>query len=231
VNHDEIPDSFETRARMMRRTVRVLTSGIALLAAAMATAVYSGHAAQVTSVWGQTVISAVVVALFVYAFVMIGKYHHLRATEADSPRLAHRRMDSKGRDWRFMILLNVVVMFFVTLGLAGWFQALRPAPQVLLLFEAFFAGFMLLLAFILSAGPGWQSTELVHDEFDSALRARMMRLGYILVLLLLGAVYAVALWQPDLTPAIVIWALYVGFAVPALYYLIGDWRASRGDEG
>ncbi|MEI9885991.1 MAG: hypothetical protein WDN08_05710 [Rhizomicrobium sp.] len=35
------------------------------------------------------------------------------------------------------------------------------------------------------------------------------------------------LWRPDFALASLAWALYAGFAVPALYYVIADWRASR----
>jgi hypothetical protein len=77
--------------------------------------------------------------------------------------------------------------------------------------------------------PG--ARNLPDDEFDSALRARTIRFGYMLVLLLLGAVFQVALWRPDWTLTALAWALYAGFALPAFYYVIADWRASRGDEG
>lgn len=230
-NDDKILDRIKTRDRMTWRMVGVLTSGITLVFAAMATAIFSGHAALVTSTWGQIVIAAVVGALFVYAFVTVVKYS-IQSTEAGSPRLVHRRTDIHQRRWRQSILLNVIMMFFAVMVLPAAFQVLRVAPQVLLLLGAFIAGFTLLLALIVSAGPGWPGAhERLNDEFDSVLRARMMRFGYILALLLLCAVLQVALWQPDLTLTALVWALYAGFAIPALYYLITDWRASRGGEG
>jgi hypothetical protein len=33
--------------------------------------------------------------------------------------------------------------------------------------------------------------------------------------------------RPDLALAALAWALYAGFALPTLYYVIADWRASR----
>jgi hypothetical protein len=49
-------------------------------------------------------------------------------------------------------------------------------------------------------------------------------------MMLLGGVLLIELWRPDLTLRAVSWALYAGFALPALYYVIADWRASSGDE-
>jgi hypothetical protein len=121
------------------------------------------------------------------------------------------------------------------MGFMRVLPVLRAAHLLQTLAGPFITGMMLLLAFILSAGPRWSgqpgSTALPDDEFDRALRTRMMRFGYIVVMLVLSAVFLVALWQPALTLTVLIWALYAGFAVPALYYVIADWRASRANEG
>jgi hypothetical protein len=231
-------DKILDRDRTLWRMVWVMLGGIALVVAATAAAIFSGHAALVTSMWGQIVTAAFVGPLFVYAFVTIIKCS-IGPTEAGSPRLVHRQMDSQHRVWRGSMLLNVFVIFFVAMGLPRVLPFLRATHQPTLLAGAVLAGsmlmyafIMLLLTFILSAGPGLRmgARERFNDEFDSALRTRMMRFGYILVMLLLGAVFVVALRRPDWTLTALAWALYAGFAIPALYYLIADWRASRGGE-
>lgn len=233
-NADEIPDPVKVRDRMMRRVAWILPGGIALIAVAMAAAVFAGHAALVTRLWGQIIIGAVAGAVLLYAIVMIAKYSVL-PTEPDSPRLLHRRVDSSQRAWRRSMLFSVVMMFVALMSFQYAFPRLRAAHPLQTLAGTFLTGMMLLLAFLLSVGSGWSgppgSPRLPDDEFDRDLRARMMRLGYIVVMLVLGAVFLVALWQPALTLTALIWALYAGFAVPALYYLVADWRASRATEG
>ena len=233
-NEDGIPNHVKTRERMMRRVAWILPGGIAVIGAAMAAAAFSGHAALVSSMRGQIVIGAVAGALFVYALVMIAKCN-IAPTELDSPRLVHRRMDSNQRAWRRSILFTVVMMFVALMSFQRAFPVLRAAHLLQTLAGPFVTGMMLLLVFILSVGPGWSgppgSTGLPDDEFDRALRTRMMRFGYIVVMLVLSAVFLVALWQPALALTALIWALYAGFAVPALYYLVADWRASRATEG
>jgi hypothetical protein len=233
MSDDEHLDRFKTRTRLMQRGMWGLFGFIMMIAAVA----FSGHAAWLASSWAQVIIVAVVAALFVYVFVMIGK-HYSQSFEAGSPRLMYQRMDSHQRRWRQAILLNVVTMFIVVMTVPGLAEVLRNAPQVRLLLGAVIAGIVLLMAFMLSVGAGRPPSmvqpggpSILDDEFDRALRARTMRFGYLLVILLLVAVLQVALWQPDLTVTAIVWALYAGFAGPALYYLIADWRASRGNEG
>jgi len=237
IDDDKILARIKTSDRVMWRVVWVLTSEIALVAALIATAIFTGHAALVTSMLGQSITAAFVGALFVYAIVMMGKYY-VPPIEADSPRLVRRRIDAYQRRWRWVILLNIFTTFVFVMNLCRFFPFPGVAHQRMpVLIGACVAGFMIMFAFVLSAGPGFQgmaqpgARELLNDEFASALRARTMRFGYIVVMMLLGAVLLVALWQPDLTLTALAWALYAGFAVPALYYVIADWRASSKDEG
>jgi hypothetical protein len=235
---EEILDRFETRARMTWRMLWVLPSGIALVVGATAAAIFSGHAALVAGMWGRIVIAAVIGALFVYAFVTIIK-SSIQPIKADSPRLVQRRLDHYQGVRRWSILIGVFMMFFVLMGIPHAVPVLRAARQLPLLIGAgaLIAGIMLMNALLLSSGPRWQTLvppgvrELPNDEFDRALRARTTRFGYILVMLLLAGALPVALWRPDWALTAIACALYAGFAAPALYYIIGDWRASRGGEG
>ena len=235
INDEEILARIKTSTRMKLRMAWVMTGGIALVAAVTATAHFTGHAALATSMWGQTITAAVVGALFAYAFVMMGKYRVSPMDAAASPRLMRRRIDAYQRRWRWLILLNVFSWFTFVPFMPRIFPFFGGAHQLMpLLIGACFAGLIIMMAFILLVLPGWQDmaqSELLNDEFASALRARTMRFGYILTMLLLGGVFLVTLWQPDLTLTALAWALYAGFALPALYYVIADWRASFGDDG
>jgi hypothetical protein len=86
------------------------------------------------------------------------------------------------------------------------------------------------LVAVLSVGPGINGREFINDEFVSALRARTMRFAYMLTMLLLVGVLLVVLWWPELTLTALCWALYAGFALPAIYYVIADWRAASAHE-
>ncbi|MDR3454976.1 MAG: hypothetical protein P4L96_19610, partial [Rhodoferax sp.] len=59
------------------------------------------------------------------------------------------------------------------------------------------------------------------------LRARAARLGYWALMVAVASALLIAVWRPDLTLRVLAWALYAGFAIPALYYVIADWRAGR----
>jgi hypothetical protein len=237
ISEDEIPDHFKTRARMMGRLVWRLVLGFASVASAIAIASISGHGALVTSMWGQTVIAAVTGVLFVYAIAMM-RNHYIQPARTDSPRLVHIRMENYHRRWRGAILINIFMMLLGVVGLSATLRFLGAAPQMLMLsagFTAVYAFIVLMCAFILSVGPGGQSMapgaqELLNDEFDRGLRARTIRFGYMLMLAQLGAVLLLSLLQPNLTLIALSCALYAGFALPALYYIIADWRASRGCE-
>jgi hypothetical protein len=242
LSDEDILDRFQKRERMLWRMLWGLLGGLALLFTATAAAIFSGHGALVTDMRGRTVIAAFLGALFVYVFATIGRYAFQRSgierPEADSPRLLHGRLDIYQRRWRRLVLLYVLTNSVAVMVLPRALPLLRAAHQwpLSMGIGAAFAGSMLLSAFILSAGPRWESMafgapEIPSDEFDSALRARAMRFGYRLLMLLLCSALLVALWQPDLSLTALTWALYAGFAVPALYYLIGDRRASRGDDG
>ncbi len=234
---DEILEGFQSRAGNFWRMIWLLVTGLALIVATNAAAIFSGHAALVTGLWGRIVTGAVLVALFVFYFVTTAR-NSLRPDKTDSARLAQMRLDHYQRARRWSILINVVAMSFV-LGIPPALAIMRAAHLLPLLIgaAALVAGILIINVFLLSAGPGWQTLappglrEIPNDEFDVALRARTMRFGYVLVMLLLGAVLPVALWRPDLTLTAIAWALYAGFAVPALYYLIADWRASGAIEG
>ena len=226
----------EMSNRMKWRAVWVLIIGLALLIAVVAALTFTSHAALVLSIWGQTITAVYAVALLIYFIVTMSRAY-VPSIETDRPRLLRRRIDEFQGRWRWMILLQVFSMlpFFAYLPQVFWvFGSAHPfmrAVVILLVFEL-----MLTLVFLLSAGPGLRgmapgvAPELLNDEFVTALRARMMRFAYTLTMLLLGGVLVVFLWRPDLTLRALCWTLYASFAVPALYYVVADWRASNASE-
>lgn len=217
---------------MKARTLSVLIIGSALLFAVVTALSLTGHAALVLSIWGQTITAVYACTLLVYFIVTMSKYFD-PSIEASSPRFVRRRIDEYQGRWRWMILLQVFSMlpFFAFLPQVFWVFGAHLFMRTILC--GIIAFLMIILVYMLSAGPGFSqpgASDLIDDEFARALRARMMRFAYIFAMLLLGAVLVVTLWQPSLTLAVLSWALYAGFAVPALYYVIADWRASSAGE-
>ena len=93
---------------------------------------------------------------------------------------------------------------------------------------------MALFSVLTIVGPGWFSRELhaiLNDEFVRDLRARTARLGYLTMMAAVAAALLTTIWHPDLALPALAWAFYAGFAIPALYYVIADWRASHDNDG
>lgn len=230
---DDIETRIQASNRVMWRLVWVLSGGLALVVAIAIALVVTGLAAWQRNGWFQMAVAAVVGALFLYVVVMMAR-HHVPPIEAMNPRFARRRIDAQQRRWRWAILGNV----FVGAGFAfSQSQALQVTTRLndttRVGLGLLFCLLPLLMVAILTVGPRWQCFGksdlgvLVDDEFAVALRARTMRIGYVVAMILIAAVLLVTLWQPALTLTVLCWALFAGSAVPALYYVIADWRASR----
>jgi len=220
----------ETSVRMRWRAVWVLIIGLALLFAVIAALTFTGHAALVLSMWGQTITAVYACALLVY-FIATMSRSYVPSIEMNDPRYMRRRIDEYQRQWRWTILFQVfaILPFFAFLPQIFWFFGSTHQFMRAILC-AIVALLMIVLVFLLLVGPGIGGRELLNDEFVTALRARTMRFAYVLTMLLLGAVLLIDLWRPDLTLTALCWALYASFAVPALYYVIADWRASSADQ-
>lgn len=230
---DDIMARIEKSNRVMWRLVWTLICGLALVIAVVAALVFTGHADWQRNGWFQMAVAAVVGALFLYVLVMMAR-HRVPSIDEMNPRLARRRIDAHQRRWRWAILGNVFI------GLSFAFNQSHALPTFAELDDSMrlalglaFGLFPLLLVAILTIGPRWQNIgrpgigTLMDDEFTVALRARTMRVGYVFAMILLAAVLVVALWVPAWTPTALCWALFAGAAVPSLYYVVADWRASR----
>jgi hypothetical protein len=232
-NDDDLIARVDASNRMMWRLVWTLSGGLALVAAAVAALVFTGYAEWQQNGWFQLGVAAVVGALFLYVLVMMGR-HQLPPMEVLDPALARRRIDAKQRRWRTAMLLNIFTLFICVFNIAPELGDNAGLHGIL----PFALGFAICalpttFAFLLSGGPGLRGLgqpdmrALVNDEFAVALRGRTMRFGYLFLMLALSAVLLIVLWRPALIFTALAWALYAGFAIPALYYVIADWRAGR----
>ena len=224
---------IQRNTRGLWRIVWLLLGTVLVIGGAIAAALLSGHADLVENFWSQVIVSAVVVVLIAVAFVGLAKYHSIPSPLSD-PLSARRHIDRYQRRWRWTLLLAIfVIAQFAWNGmhsLPGIAPGHRPWA---LLFGGSVAGIALFYAYVLSFGPGWLGlihpgvSQVLDDEFAQALRTRVMRFGYLFAMALLGAALLITLWEPAaVVPALSI-ALVAGFAGPALYYIIADWRAAR----
>jgi hypothetical protein len=234
---DEIIAQWKASTRAMWRLVWILTGGLTLVVGVIAAALLTGHAELVMSFWGQVAFAVWLAVLFAITFVGIAKYYK-PPPEIANPRLVRRLIDAYQRRWRWIILLGIFITFVSLRNLTNFFRD-APAPQSIadVLITASIIVAVTMFVLVLAAGPGWQGmgepgmSEILNDEFVQSLRARTMRFGYIVAMLLISAVLLIAVWRPDLTLKALCWSMFAGYALPALYYVIADWRASRANEG
>lgn len=232
-NDDEIIAQWKASTRAMWRLVWILIGGLALVVGVIAVALLTGHAELVMSFRGQVAFAVALVVLFVITFVGIAKYYK-PPPEIANPRIVRRQIDVHHRRWRIILGVNLFTTFVCVFNLSR----VLPSPAAVGSMWPLAVGFCvallpILFAFVLSVGPGWQGmaepglSEILDDEFVRNLRARTMRFGYVLLMVLMGAVLLTGIVNPALTLPALCWALFAGFAVPTLYYIVADWRAGR----
>lgn len=230
---DEIIARSDAGKRIIWRMLLILTGGMVLLVAAIAVAILTGHAALLANFWGQTAFAAALAVLFAFTFASVVKYY--RAIPASTePRIVRRQIDMHHRRWRIIVGVNLLTTFVCVANLSRVFGEFGSSQwPITIAIGATIVLLTVLFAIILSIGPGWagmnnpELADTLNDEWARELRARTMRLGYILLMLLLSATLFVAILRPDLVLPALAWALYAGFAIPALYYIVADWRAGR----
>jgi hypothetical protein len=79
-------------------------------------------------------------------------------------------------------------------------------------------------------GPGFLNPRFRRassDEFSKALRGRAAALGYMVAMAVLGIDFCISEFAPVHTAEAIPLSLAAAFVVPALYYVIADWRAGR----
>lgn len=213
--------------------VRMALTGLALvvlMALVFAAAFFTGHAAWLQDQTVQAAVAAVVGGALVIAFVRFARRFG-PPVDACDPAIVKKRIDAHHRTWRWTVgsslfsSLGCVAALSSVLSKAG--TADRP---FVLVFAAQVVFVCLLFAAVTAAGPGWFDREMhaiLNDEFIRDLRARAVRVGYSVMMFAVAAALLAGVLRPDLALSALAWALYAGMAVPALYYVVADWRASR----
>lgn len=226
---DEIVTKLDARDRAGGWMVATLMGLPVILAVLFAAAFFTGHAALVQNENVQIVIAIVVGATILITFIRFARKVG-PAVDVYDPAIVRKRIDAYHRYWRWLLLLGLVSTsiwaFIVSRYLADLAQTNR---LVALAWGVTLITNVVPYSLLSIAGPGWFSRELhsiINDEFVRDLHARTTRLGYWTLLVAVAGTLVIAICRPDLTPQVLAWALYAGFAIPALFYVISDWRAS-----
>ncbi len=232
---DEIIAKLNTNDRAMGRMALVLMSATLVLVAIYATAYLTGEVTLLQSEGGQIAIGGVFLVAVAFAFAGFARrIRPVAQSDANDPRIVRRRIDAHHRDWRLMQVswLVMILGLLPTVTMTGRTLGALSLTHHLLAIAAAAAMITPIVLFSLLAlvGPGCFNRELhtiLNDDFVRQLRARTARLGYITMMLSVSASILATAWRPDLALQALGWSLCAGFAVPALYYVIADWRASR----
>ncbi len=217
--------------------VRMFFAGlgmVVMMVLVFAGAFFSGHVAFLQSQTVQIVIAIAFGTAFLIAFVRFAR-RYAPPVDASDPRIVRLRIDAHHRSWRWTIVSSL----FSSVGCVAAFstalpKASTPDRPFVLLFAAMVAFVILLSAMVMAFGPGGFSRQIhaiLNDEFVRDLRARTVRLGYAVTMTAVAAVLLIGVWRPDFALPALAWALYAGFAIPALYYVVTDWRAGRSRDG
>lgn len=171
---------------------------------------------------GDTILPWLLIALIsiVVPFVV---WHYRPPKAAMSERILRKQIDVHHRRWRLLILTFLFGFPLFTFTLTHrpphtWFS------PVILVFDA------VVYAGIVCFGPGFLRKtyrKALNDELTHSLRTRAVRLGYLVLVVMLGGAYLAILYRPGLAPVILPWLLAVAVSVPLTYFLFLEWRASR----
>lgn len=232
---DEILAKLNANDRAGDRLALVLLSAVLVLVAIYAAAYFTGEVTLVQSQAGQIAIGGLFAMVLVFAIAGFGRrFRPVGSSDANDLKIVRRRIDSHHRHWRLMLvswltvilsLLPSVTIAAPTLGALG-----HAHPLLAMAAAAAMIAPVVLFSLLMIAGPGWGNREMraiLNDEFVRQLRARTIQLGYFTMLTAVSAGILAAVWRRDLASLVLLWTLYAGFAVPALYYVIADWRAGR----
>lgn len=235
MSDDEIIAKLDASDRAAGRMTFAFLAAILLLCAAFGIAFITGNASLLQNEGVQIAIAVVAAAGFLLIILRFGRHFRPDAhTSASEPRIVRRRIDAHHRYWRWSLLSGLIAA-------PAWAWNIGPSLADLSRVDRFLAvmaaGALVCLVFFFSSlliiGPGWFNQEIhaiLNDEFTRELRARTARLGYFTMLAGASATLLTAMWHPKWISSAAVWSLYAGFAIPTLYYIITDWRASPGKE-
>jgi hypothetical protein len=130
------------------------------------------------------------------------------------------------RQRQILIALTVLITGF---GVFAISHALRAPSSMELDFSIEFALLALAVAAAITFGVGFaqrQYRAAANDEVMRLLRWRAAQIGYLLAICGVVFGYLASLLRPDLTAIVLPVFLLAAVVVPAVYYLIAEWRAS-----
>lgn len=204
---------------------------VAVMALVFAAIFVTGHAAWLQNQAVQIVIAIAVGGAFLLVFLRMARKYAPPVVDASDPAIVRRRIDAHHRTWRWTIFSSLFSSIGCVAGFAFTSSKMSPADRPYVLLYAGTVTFVILLStWVIAVGPGWLNGRLhaiLNDEFVQSLRARTLRLGYAVTMAAGAIALLIGVWRPNLAIPSLAWALYAGFAIPALYYVVADWRASR----
>lgn len=200
------------------------------LIALIALGIGTGQNAVLQSTVFQGVIALAAAVFFGIAFIHFS-HRAIPPEEAMESRILRKRIDTLHRNWRWLLLCLVVTSGCSTFSYSHLMNALPGSqPSIALLIALAIIFQTVLFSLHTLMGPGGFHSEVrraLQDEFVRELKIKTMRIGYITMMLACAATLLVIALHPAFSGAAITWALYAGYAVPTLYYIIADWRASR----
>lgn len=203
----------------------------ALLIVIFGGAILSGHAVLLQNRYVQLAL-AIAISMLVLTALLGFNRRCVTLAGAGDPSIVRKQIDLHHRRWRWLLLSNLAVATFCVWSLAHALSlqlTVADRPYIVVLSAVIVIVIAVYSAHCL-AGPGGfdpRMHDLLNDEFVRNLRTRTVGFGYGIMFLAAAATLVIGAWRPDLTLIALSWALYAGFAAPALYYLFADWRAGR----
>jgi hypothetical protein len=171
--------------------------------------------------------------VIVWVLATIFRFRHFPPPlEANEERILRKRIDSIQSVWRWLTVFCVGIAVMTTFGTSRMLGPVNSSHPLLALFAgSTFVFVILLYSLMVFYGPGYLdgSYRVINDELARALHARAFKAGYLALMVMLGGVLLTVLYRPALTIPALCWTLFAGFAMPALYYVILQWRAGSGD--
>ena len=153
--------------------------------------------------------------------------------EAISERILRKQIDDHQKRSRFFyILIAVMALEFAALPGIPFVQS-PGSNSTLWLINGSFIFAIMGAALLICFGSGFLSASFrnaLNDELTRALRARAIRLGYLIAVAGLGAAYLAALYKPEWSVFVLSPVIAAVIAIPALYFVFLDWRAGRNSE-
>jgi hypothetical protein len=206
-------DEIIARERRKMKLARAMSPALVLLVLLLyyLSSVFPGSVALTYS-------PAVLVALSLIAAVWL-----MPTRRAYTQRIQRKRMEEFQKHNLFNIGWTI---FFAGLGCFFAMPFLEPTTAKYL--SAFFVLVLIQASTVVIYGYGWlrpRSNPARNDEWAQQLRSRAARIGYLSLMIGVGAIYVVDLYAPQFLSLAIRSTLFAGIALPASFYLVLDWRA------